>query len=230
MSDKRVYILVMSFLCGVICLLMTVVQPLAAQDTLHKQLFSPLQKDTVINSTNTGIPPPSPIRSDSLRKMHSPRKAALYSAALPGLGQGYNHQYLKIPLMYAGLGVAAGFFIFNYQQYKKFRDAYRFRVDGDPATVDDYVNRYSDGSLKFIRDSYRQYVDYSALAIIGVYLYNVIDATVFAHLYKFDVSPDLSNIKLGPVLHPDNLYVGWGLTYTFRKKSPPLQKGYSFTY
>src|SRR5690242_11840145 len=70
------------------------------------------QKDTL---TSTAVMPL--LSLDSLRKIHSPRKAVFYSAVLPGLGQAYNHQYIKIPLMYAGLGVATGFFIYNFKNY-----------------------------------------------------------------------------------------------------------------
>ncbi|MBS1688467.1 MAG: hypothetical protein JSS96_07065, partial [Bacteroidetes bacterium] len=39
----------------------------------------------------------------------NPKKAGLYSAIVPGLGQLYNRQYWKIPVIYVGIGVAAYF-------------------------------------------------------------------------------------------------------------------------
>jgi hypothetical protein len=39
-----------------------------------------------------------------------PATAALYSAALPGLGQAYNKKYWKIPIIYGG-AVVVGYFI-----------------------------------------------------------------------------------------------------------------------
>ncbi|UCJ05326.1 hypothetical protein KTO58_16680 [Chitinophaga pendula] len=123
---------------------------------------------------------------------HSPRKAAFYSAVLPGLGQYYNKQYWKIPLVYAALGTTTGFFIYNFQQYKEFRDAYRIRIAGNVNVKDKYIDLYRTSTLKTLRDTYRQYVDYSVLFFIVGYGLNIIDATVFAHLKAFDMSNDLS--------------------------------------
>jgi hypothetical protein len=51
-----------------------------------------------------------------------PATAALYSAALPGLGQAYNKKYWKIPIVYGG-AVVVGYFIgYNHQLYKQYRD------------------------------------------------------------------------------------------------------------
>ncbi len=166
--------------------------------------------------------PPPPINFDSLRKIHSPRKAGFYSAVLPGLGQAYNRQYWKMPLMYAGIGTATGVFLFNFKQYIIYRDAYRLMLQGKPTGIRIIdQNYYQPADVKFVRDAYRQYVDYSALGFLGVYLYNVIDAVVFAHLYKFDMSNDLG-FRFGPVLHPENAYTGFGFTYFFHKKKSKL--------
>lgn len=154
---------------------------------------------------------------DSLRRIHSPRRAGLYSAVLPGLGQIYNHQYIKAPLMWAGVGVAAGIFLFDFDKYITYRDAYRLRLNGH-VTHDPKVDVYSVDDLKYLRDGYRQYVDYSVLGFAAVYLYNILDAVVFAHLYHFDISNDLSGLKFGPVFDPSGPNpVGLGFTYTFKK-------------
>lgn len=154
------------------------------------------------------------INWDSLKNTHSPRRAGLYSAVFPGLGQIYNRQYIKVPLMWAGIGVATGVFIFNFNHYTKFRDAYRLRLNGK-LTDDPQVNNYSLQDLKYLRDGYRQYVDYSVLGFAAVYLYNILDAVVFGYLYDFDVASPLSKVRFGPVFHERDAYVGFGITYHF---------------
>ncbi|CAL1517001.1 DUF5683 domain-containing protein [Chitinophaga sp. MM2321] len=131
---------------------------------------------------------------------HSPRKAALYSAVLPGLGQAYNREYWKMPLVYAALGTCTYFFVFNMSEYKTYRDAYRLRVDGNPDTHDEFEKTIQNPeSLKVYRDYYRQNLDYSVLFFVLAYGLNIADATVFAHLRTFDMSDDLS-IRISPTL------------------------------
>lgn len=151
---------------------------------------------------------------DSIGKVHSPRRAALYSAIFPGLGQIYNRQFIKVPFMWAGVGVATGVFIFNFDHYTTFRDAYRLALNGKP-TGDPRIDVYSPQDLKYLRDGYRQYVDYSVLGFAAVYLYNILDAVVFGYLYNFDVASPLSKVRFGPVFHQDQSYVGFGFTYHF---------------
>lgn len=135
--------------------------------------------------------------------IHSPRKAALYSAILPGLGQAYNKEYWKIPLVYAAIGTCTGFFIFNMKEYKRYRDAYRIRMLNNPDIHDEfetiYPRTYPAEAIKVIRDQYRQYVDLSVLFFVLSYGLNIIDATVFAHLRSFDVSNDLT-LRVSPTI------------------------------
>jgi hypothetical protein len=64
-----------------------------------------------------------------------PATAALYSAALPGLGQAYNKKYWKIPIVYGG-AVVVGYFIgYNHQLYKQYRDGLFAMIDADDRTV-----------------------------------------------------------------------------------------------
>ncbi|HVB03267.1 MAG TPA: DUF5683 domain-containing protein [Chitinophagaceae bacterium] len=179
------------------------IQAVFAQDTLLNN-----QTDSVHSGVSPAgnISPEKPVSAhypprasfahpDSLSNIHDPQKAALFSAVLPGLGQAYNHKYWKIPVAYAGLATATGFFVFNYKQYLIYRDAYRLSYSGqlssDPA-INNALSLYSQSDLKIIRDGYRQYVDYSALAFIGVYFINILDAIVDAHMYYFNVSDDIS--------------------------------------
>lgn len=136
-----------------------------------------------------------------LRPPHSPRKAALYSAILPGLGQAYNREYWKMPLVYAAIGTCTYFFVFNLDKYHLYRDAYRLKVDGNPDTniSDPFLAARSEQYLKAYRDYYRQNIDYSVLFFVLAYGLNIADATVFAHLRNWDMSDELS-MRVSPAL------------------------------
>ena len=54
---------------------------------------------------------------------HNPKRATLYSAVLPGLGQAYNKKYWKIPVVYAGIGTIGYFAITNGNYYNDDRQA-----------------------------------------------------------------------------------------------------------
>lgn len=192
-------------------------------DTLHPAAGA--RKDSL------RAPATAAVRRDSIpplppRIPHSPRKAAFYSAVLPGLGQAYNREYWKIPLVYAAMGISAGFFIGNFNYYKDFRDAYRMRVDGNANTIDAYP-QYGEASLKVLRDAYRQYVDYSVLVFVLAYGLNIIDATVFAHLKDWNMSDDLS-IKMVPKVL-DNRSIGLSLQINLgkgKRAGKPLAFGF----
>ncbi len=129
---------------------------------------------------------------------HSPRKASLYSTMLPGLGQAYNRKYWKIPLVY-GLGAYTVYAAMaNNNIYKGYRNAYRIRTDGDPATLDEYVGLENDFTLQQRRDEFRRDRDYFWILTGVVYVLNIVDAAVDAHLFYFDVSDKLSMQFLPP--------------------------------
>ncbi len=139
-------------------------------------------------------------RYDSAMAAHSPRKAAIRSAILPGLGQIYNRKYWKLPIVYGVMGTSAGIFIFNLNQYRDTRFAYRvkynMRVNGTDSALFNQIKPalrpLSEESLRFYRNQYRRDIDYSALVFLLLWGLNVVDAAVDAHLKSFDVSPDLS--------------------------------------
>jgi hypothetical protein len=151
--------------------------------------------------------------SDSLvvKKKHpypSPLKATIYSAIIPGLGQAYNKRYWKIPIVYAGLGVAAYFIITNQQLYDMYRSAYvtRTTTGNDP-----YVGIYSTNDLLTIENFYHRNRDLSIIGAAFIYLLNVVDADVDAELHSFNVSDDIS-FHFTPNLVPDP----WSGSFTFQ--------------
>ena len=123
----------------------------------------------------------------------APAKAAFYSAVLPGLGQAYNGSYWKIPIAYAGIGTGVYFYLENDKQYDRYRDAYKDRLAGriDEFTVNGVQNISTD-RLVDAQEFYQKNKEISILVTVGVYILNIIDANVEAHLRQFNVDEDLS--------------------------------------
>lgn len=154
-------------------------------------------------------------------KMSLPTRAALLSAALPGLGQYFNRSlwYLKIPLIYGLLGFTTYQILANHKQYITLRDALLYREDGNPLTVSDarYATFTNDG-LRSRRDAYRRDREFNMILTLGVYMLNVAEAAATAHLKSFDISDDLS-LKIHPktMLMPDNQIFA-GISFRFSLK------------
>lgn len=135
-------------------------------------------------------------------KIHSPQRAAMYSAVLPGLGQIYNRNYWKLPLVYGGLGFLGYYLVFYNEEYQRFRDAYVYRTDGNPNTIDEFDDEFSFYTKEWIasgRDFYRRKRDLSVLGLAGIYVATILDATVEGYLFNYDVSEDLS-INIRPIV------------------------------
>lgn len=120
----------------------------------------------------------------------SARKATIMSACLPGLGQIYNRKYWKAPIIYAALGGLGYWGVTNQIKYKYYSDNLTALHDDDVNTINETL--YSSDQLVTQKRYYRKYRDYAIIAGALVYLINIIDANVDAHLKTFDVSDDLS--------------------------------------
>jgi hypothetical protein len=177
-----------------------------------------------IDSTKTEIVPAND------EEVHSPRKATIYSAILPGLGQAYNKKYWKIPIIYVGFGTIGYFIRWNNNYYQTYKQAYSDFTDGNPDT-DSYLDldatKYYD--LENPTDSvnfrtglskqqayYRRNRDLLIISMVGFYGLNIIDASVDAHLFNFDISEDLTmNWQPSVQLFDDQLIYGVNLAFNF---------------
>lgn len=138
-------------------------------------------------------------------KIHSPKKATIYSALLPGLGQAYNKKYWKIPIIYAGFGAFGYFINQNNVEYKKFKAAYGYVAGGKKGEApNDYARNLDIEQLQEGRDYYRRNFEFSIILTSVWYLLNIVDASVDAHLFYYDVSDNLS-MKLDPMFQVDPL-------------------------
>lgn len=167
----------------------------------------------------------SPYKVDSTtRKKHDPRKATLYSAFCPGLGQIYNHKYWKLPLVYAAVGIPVYTFFYNKSWYQKCQQALSILAD-TPLTNDKlakvdpklrvFVSAGDNNDLISYRNSFRQDQDYSVLFFLLFWGLQVVDATVDAHLMDFDVSSELSmKLQPGPGAANQTGYTGYSMGNT----------------
>lgn len=129
----------------------------------------------------------------SILTKHSPRRAAIYSLVLPGLGQAYNHKFWKIPIVYAGFGTMYYFLNFNTKNFHQFRDAYSYVLAGSTGNApNDLVYTYTANQLKEGREYYLRNLEISYIATGAWYILQALDAVVDAHFFDYDVSDNLS--------------------------------------
>lgn len=141
-----------------------------------------------------------------------PAKAAMYSAVLPGMGQVYNRKYWKVPIVYAGFAGLTWYTMFAHEEFVRYRNAIDFRIDGNPETIDEFAGdaRYTDEVITRFKDYYRRQRDRTVIWTALFYVLNIIDATVDAHLFEFDVSEELG-MKISPSFQvPDRTLPGRG--------------------
>jgi hypothetical protein len=148
---------------------------------------------------------------------HSPRRATVYSALVPGLGQIYNEKYWKVGLLYAAGGTMVYFFKYNQDSMKSYQKALDARVDGLPNTVDLDYPSLSDAKVIQERNYYRRNRDMLILGFIGVYALQILDASVDAHLREFDINDDLS-MHIKPIINYDmyNAQIQSGMSIALR--------------
>lgn len=195
------------------------------------------QKDSLIVKDTTGkviagstVKPEKKKKDTAGKPAFNPRKASLYSAILPGLGQIYNKKYWKVPIVYAAVGIPVYTFFYNKKWYNRLR--YALSV----AELDHASQEYADGLstvnsrlLPFVeasktntllnyRNEFRKDMDYSILFMLLFWGLNVVDATVDAHLKGFNVNDNLS-MKVKPAIL-SNQAIGVSLLFSFTDNHP----------
>ena len=150
-----------------------------------------------------------------------PARAAFYAAALPGLGQVYNKDYWKLPLVYGALGTGVFVAVDSDKEFQRFRTAFKDRLAGrideftvlDPETGE-FTEIFSDDALIRGQYLYRRRKELAILVTAGMYVLQIIEANVDAHLTQYDVDDDLT---FAPDIHTDDMglamHYGFKLTY-----------------
>lgn len=148
----------------------------------------------------------------------APSTAAFYSAIIPGLGQAYNKKYWKIPIVYAAIGTSTGFYIYNNKKYNKYRDAFKLMKANKPHEFDglDGNSLLSEESLERAQKRFKEDRDLSLFITIGLYVLNIVEASVDAHLMQLNTDDNLSfnpNITINPITN--NIVAGVSVSYSF---------------
>ena len=157
----------------------------------------------------------------ALEKPHSPHKATVLALVLPGAGQIYNGQWWKVPILYGGIAGDLYGIIWNQKKFRDYKNAYVEWVnyleaveknpdmpypenpawDKIPKNFDPKTDKYFQTSsgrdwfkeiLKNRKDSFKRNRDLCYIIMAAIYAINVIDATVYAHFYDFEIDDDLS--------------------------------------
>jgi len=163
---------------------------------------------------------------------HSPHKAVIRSLLVPGLGQIYNHQWWKVPVIYTGIGLLGWAVVFNNTYYNEFLALSKYREHGvTPGPKDPYYNEYNlyinqpDQALYDATDGYRRNRDLSILGILAAWGINAVDAYIdakFIHSYSVDnnlsmrVTPSLLNQPVYALNSSSSYVMGLKITFTLR--------------
>ena len=133
-------------------------------------------------------------------------KATTLAMICPGAGQIYNKSYWRVPIVVGGFATTIYCIDWNNRGYERFKKAYRLKADYDKnpdlypnGSQDEFGGRYSATFLKNLRNSYRRNRDLCIILTAGLYILQVVDAHVDAHLRDYDISKDLS-VSLSPVI------------------------------
>ncbi len=227
---------ILKIFCVLFCVLITLGTSVAQVVTTDE-----FTQKSVLLSEETETPSSSVVE----KKEHSPQKAMIYEALLPGLGHIYNKKAWHIPIVYAAFGTSLFFIFDNSKKYKKYRNAYAdFSVYMDYLgqapqypfpikepklqrfrEVRDYeFERYSKPqldnfkrALKNNKDAFRRYRDLSYISLAAVYILNLVWVTTDAHFFYYDVSDNLS-LQVQPqmlVLEDYSQGVGVNLVFKF---------------
>ncbi len=154
------------------------------------------------------------------KKVLSPKKASIYAALFPGLGQVYNGKYWKLPIVYGGYAGLIYVLGWNNNNYNDYFEAYKTmskyqtvvqmsKADKDylndlfkipywnlnlyPSRFETFKTQLNSG-----KDFYRRSRDMSIIMIAALHVLSIIDASVDANLFDFEINDDLS-MRLNPM-------------------------------
>jgi hypothetical protein len=162
-----------------------------------------------IEISNDSLKVTAPVHKEE----RSPKKASIYAALFPGLGQIYNKRYWKLPIVYGGYAGLIYVLGWNNNYYKDYYEGYRIVAGHSSAAelspdellfLDNLIKNpsinlnnpqtysYVTTQLKSGKDFYRRNRDLTIIGIAALHVLSIIDASVDANLFDFDIGDDLS--------------------------------------
>ncbi|MDE5962490.1 MAG: hypothetical protein K2G58_00390, partial [Alistipes sp.] len=139
------------------------------------------------------------------------KKATTLACIFPGAGQIYNRSYWKVPFVVGGFASMIYCIDWNNRGYQRFKKAYALLADYDQhpelypdGPTDEFHGRYSADFIRNLRNNYRRNRDLCIIITGALYILQIVDAHVDAHLKDYDISDDLS-MNLEPLV--DYTYV-----------------------
>jgi hypothetical protein len=167
--------------------------------TLHAQDSVVVERDTLI------VEKKDTLLTKSYANRYNPRKALLYAAILPGMGQIYNKKYWKLPLVYGGfvsIGYGINFYNNLYREYK-----HELFINLEMGLGENDVRDNTPTTTRGYRvavDRAKRERDFMIILMGGMYILQMIDAHVDAHLKEFDLNPNLQ-VSLEPLIEQNSL-------------------------
>lgn len=196
--------------------------PVSRPDTVRVGA-STLTADTLVRAVDT-----TRLNEKQTARLRAikPRTATIRSAILPGLGQAYNRQYWKIPIIYGGFATIGYFVNYMNGRTKFYRENWSKAYYSPTRSVRIEINGIERdvpaSTLERAYSTFRRYRDLNILLGVLLWTLNVVDANVTAHLRTFDLSDDLS-LRVQPTLTPASplapataVAPGVRLAFTFR--------------
>lgn len=152
-----------------------------------------------------------------IRKPHSPHKATIMAMILPGSGQIYNGQWWKVPILYGGIAADIYGITWNQRRFREYRDAYvewvqylddlaknpdtpypenpawnKIPTSFDPKELPVNQREWFKTTLNNRKTNFKRNRDLCYIVMAAIYAINIIDATVYAHFYDFEIDDNLS--------------------------------------
>lgn len=153
---------------------------------------------------------------------HSPHKAVIKSLVFPGLGQIYNHQYWKLPIVYGGFAGLAYSFHVAQSNYKIFLRVAQIQSTGRDSLLKAPYKGTNPTTIIDYKDFYHRNRDLTIIGVVAFWGIQAVDAYIaakFQHSYTMDnnlgfkVTPTLIN---GPSFAYNSMVPGLKITWKMK--------------